>query len=149
MDKFPNADNCIDNIFAFLDDWTQYKNNYTFENEHVAPAEKRFVYPPLNFTGMWAAEASVIPGYCFAFGMEVWKWVDQLYEQMGRDFNTLLISFLFTQMGNAARFKTIIDAIQENQKNQEFELNMLRYGELIHLIFLEVQVLDKRDAPLI
>jgi hypothetical protein len=111
LDKFPNADNCIDNIFAFIDDWTQFQNNYTYETEYVKPEDTRYVYPPLNFTGMWAAEASVVPAYCWDFGTEVLVYIDTLYTQMGRDFNMLLISFLFTQMGNAARFKTIIDAI--------------------------------------
>lgn len=71
--------------------------------------------PLINLTGAIAGDAADIPEYCYqTFGIEMLDWWDEIYEEMSYDFNTLLISFLFTQMGNAPRFKDAIDIIEEN-----------------------------------
>ena len=50
-------------------------------------------------------------------------WV-ALYNEMGSNFNTMLLSFLFTQMGNALEYKSAIDLIAEAETNQEYETVM-------------------------
>jgi len=51
----------------------------------------------MNFTGALAGDMSEIPLYCYSvFGIEVLDWWETLYTSMSNDFNTLLISFLFT-----------------------------------------------------
>jgi hypothetical protein len=56
----------------------------------------------MNFTKMISEQFSYIPPYCYEFFfIEVYYWWSELYASMEYDFNFLLISFLFTQMGNA------------------------------------------------
>jgi hypothetical protein len=62
--------------------------------------------------------------YCFSFGLEFYNFYYALYQSMGYNFNTFLISFLFTQMGNAIEYKSAFERIKLNQKNQAYDLAM-------------------------
>ena len=102
IDQFDNSEDCLNTLIAFNDDWTQFGNNWTLETQYISPEERRYVYPLMNFTKMINEQFSYIPPYCYKFILvEVWNWGTDLYESMENDFNFLLISFLFTQMGNA------------------------------------------------
>jgi len=141
---FPTADLCTDAIFRFIDDTTQYENNQTLETQHIVAEDIRPFYPLINFTGMIAdGFADAVP-HCMGFGLEFYDFWAALYISMGNNFNTMLISFLFTQMGNAIDYKSAIDRITLNEQNQEYELVMYQYGRLVRLILFEITVIEPR-----
>jgi hypothetical protein len=122
-ENFDNSYNCIDELIAYNDDRVQFWNNVTFETMYTAPEDRRFIYPAMNFTKMIFEHVSFVPVYCYQFVfVEVYKYWLKLYLDMENDFNFLLISFLFTQMGNAPKFKNAIDQIQLNSETQEYVL---------------------------
>jgi hypothetical protein len=98
IDEFDNANNCQFAIIGGWDKWVQFQNNYTEETGgYIKPEDRVYVYPLMNFTGALAGDMSDIPLYCYSvFGIEVLAWWETLYNSMSYDFNTLLISFLFT-----------------------------------------------------
>jgi len=57
---------------------------------------------------------------------------------MGNDFNSLLISFLFTQMSQALQYKKNVDKIEENNENQNYKANFEAYGAILNLMFLQI-----------
>ena len=73
-------------------------NNLTEETGgYIEPDDRRYLFPLLNLTGALAGDASDIPVYCYeTIGIQFLDWWDNLYNSMSYDFNTLLISFLFT-----------------------------------------------------
>ena len=90
---------------------------------------------------------SYIPPYCYRFiFVEVWNWGTELYESMENDFNFLLISFLFTQMGNAQKFKNAIDKIQQNSEAQVYPLVFHEFGRILNLILLQIEPLTRRGT---
>ena len=98
----------------------------------------------MNFTKMLHDDFSDILPQCFQFvGFQVVDYCDQLYTDMGRDFTELLVSFLFTQMGNANRFRTAVVNIEENDKQQLYEKNAEEYGKILNLIFLNIEPLEE------
>lgn len=96
-------------------------NNLTEETGgYIEPDDRRYIFPLMNLTGALAGDASDIPVYCYeTIGIQFLDWWDNLYNSMSYDFNTLLISFLFTQMGNAMDFKDAIDNIDANSQGGE------------------------------
>jgi len=65
-------------------------------------------------------------------------WV-ALWVSVNSDFNNLLISFLFSQMTYAIRYKAAVDRMAENELTQNFIGNMTQYGIIINLLFLSVE----------
>lgn len=59
---------------------------------------------------------------------------------MNNDFNSLLISFLFSQMTYALQYKKQVDKIEENNENQNFKSNFESYGAILNLMFLQIEV---------
>lgn len=98
IDQFDNADNCMYAIIGAQDKYIQWQNNKTEERGgFVAISDRRYINPFMNLTGALAGDASDIPPYCYEMiGIEMLDWWDDLYTSMSYDFNTLLISFLFT-----------------------------------------------------
>lgn len=118
IEDFDNSDLCIEALIAFYDDTTQFINNVTIENNHIVNEDLRYMYPLLNFTKMIGSEFAEAWPYCYDFVfVEQYDYWVALYSAMNNNFNTMLISFLFTQMGNAKDFKTAIDKITENEEN--------------------------------
>jgi hypothetical protein len=140
---FSSADLCIDNVIAFMDDLTQLENNYTLEYQYIQAKDVRFLYPVMNFTKMISETfAEAVPA-CTSFSLQFYTYWVTLYIAMGNNFNTMLISFLFTQLGNAIDFKSAIDRIEENEKNQDYQLVMFQYGRIVRLIFFEIQIITR------
>lgn len=81
------------------------------------------VHPMLKVTELFGTNFSNIWPQCWDTTYEFIQYVTELYEGANRDFNTLLISYLFTQMGYALTYRRIITKIQENEENQQFEAN--------------------------
>lgn len=137
IDLFKTANKCIFAIIGFADDTTQFDNNITKEFEYTAPEDIKIAYPWLNFTGMIAGPfADCFPNcYEFVF-VEVNAYWINLYAQMDNDISVLIQAFLFTQMGNALKYRTAIDHIDDNNQNQTYAANFNEYGNLINLIFL-------------
>ena len=145
---FESADSCIDSLIAFYDDTTQFRNNLTLELNHIEGEDQRYLYPLLNFTGMVGLDLGDAVPFCFKFlYIEFLGYWSDLYTAMNNNFNTMLVSFLFSQMGNAKDFKSAIDKIAENEENQDYELVMFQYGRIVRLFVFEIQVLEER-APL-
>ena len=63
---------------------------------------------------MIASNFSAIVPNCYKFTSEIYNYGITLYKSMNNDINTLLISFLFTQMGNAKSYKSALDKIKLN-----------------------------------
>lgn len=53
---------------------------------------------------------------------------------MNGDISVLIQAFLFTQMGNAQKFKNSIDTIQVNNEVQNYIANFHEYGVIANLI---------------
>jgi hypothetical protein len=68
-------------------------------------------YPLLNLTKMIGTSAADIPLDCFRFGLQFSDYLNNLYAQMGSDPSVFLQAFLFTQMGNANKFRKAMVAI--------------------------------------
>lgn len=95
--EFEDADFCLDALIGFNDDLTQLRNNYTVETQFIQGEDRRWMYPLLNVTAMLAEDFAEIFPYCYRFfGIQIYKYYDELYNAMQRNFNTLLISFLFS-----------------------------------------------------
>lgn len=115
IDLFKNANKCIFSIIGFVDDTTQFDNNITKEFEFTDPDEIIAAYPYLNFTGMVAGPFAEVLPYCYEFlAIEALAYWNNLYAQMNNDFSILIQAFLFTQMGNALKYRTAIDHIDDN-----------------------------------
>ena len=74
----------------------------------------RPVYPILNFTKMIGTSAADIPKDCFTFFLQASQYWTDLYAQMNNDPSVFMQAFLFTQMGNANKFRKAMLAISEN-----------------------------------
>ena len=81
--------------------------------------------------------ADIFP-LCYNMSAEMWTYSNDLYRQMGNDFNSLLISFLFTQMSQALQYKKNVDKIEENNENQNYKANFEAYGAILNLMFLQI-----------
>jgi len=78
--------------------------------------------------------------YCYNMSAEMWTETRELYASMDNDFNSLLISFLFSQMTYALQYKKQVDKIEENNENQNYKSNFESYGAILNLMFLQIAV---------
>ena len=91
--------------------------------------------------------AEVLP-YCYEFfAIEALAYWNNLYTQMNSDFSILIQAFLFTQMGNALKYRTAIDHIDDNNQNQTYAANFNEYGNIVNLIFLQIRPFDDEIPP--
>jgi len=115
IDLFKTANKCIFAIIGFVDDTTQFDNNITKEFEYTPIEEIKIAYPWLNFTGMIGGPFADSFPYCYEFlAVEVDAYWINLYSQMNNDPSVLIQAFLFTQMGNALKYRTAINHIDDN-----------------------------------
>ena len=114
--NFPNAENCVLAFIGWVDQFTYVDNNLTLEYEYTEPLEQNIIYTPLNLTWLFATHHADLYPFCYEFSVEIYKFYDKQFKALNGDFNKFLINFLFTQMGNAKIFKSIIDSIEENNK---------------------------------
>lgn len=129
ISEFDTADKCMYAIIYFIDDITHFRNNVTEEFFFTPANERVYIYPFISFTQVWGTNFSSIFPECYdLIFVEVFDYFSSLYSQMESDFNTLLLSFLFSQMANANRFKSALDQIDEYTQNQQYELVMNVYG---------------------
>lgn len=77
---------------------------------------------------------------CWMTVKELLDYGKELWLGANSDFNTFLISYLFTQMGYALTYRRIITKIDENNENQAYEANMAQYGQIINQLFLSITV---------
>lgn len=103
-------------MIGWVDQFTFVDNNLTIEYEYTDPLKQNIIYTPLNLTWLFATKHADAYPYCYELIVEVYKFYDKQFIALNGDFNKFLINFLFTQMGNAKVFKSIIDSIEENNK---------------------------------
>mmetsp|Transcript_1657 Transcript_1657/g.2930 ORF Transcript_1657/g.2930 Transcript_1657/m.2930 type:complete len:148 (-) Transcript_1657:763-1206(-) len=104
----------------------------------------RPLYPFINFTKMLSEEFANSVPYCYEFlFVEFASYWAELYATMNNDFTTMLISFLFSQMGNAKDYKSALDKIAENELNQQYELVMFQYGRIVRLLIFEITLVEQ------
>ena len=92
-------------IVGVADNGFQFVSNYTWEYVYRPEEERNYMLPVLNVTKMVGVNfASIFPDcYRFIF-LEVWLYWEGIYISVGKDFNNLLLSFLFSQMQSAKKF---------------------------------------------
>jgi len=132
---FLNAGNCIGHIIGFVDDTVQFENNYTAELFYTPIEDIRWAYPVLNFTGMVSNDFAEIPYTCWLYWVEFYTYWMKIYSDNKSDVSIFIQAFLFTQMGNAKKFKSSIDTIADNNEVQNYIANFHEYGVIANLIF--------------
>jgi hypothetical protein len=124
----PTASDCTFAIIDTYDDYIDTRNNLTIETKYKTLEEFQPIFPILKITELFGTNFADIWPYCWDTTYEFIVYVRDLYINANRDFNTLLISYLFTQMGYALTYRRIITKIEENEQNQQYEANYAQYG---------------------
>ena len=135
---FPTADQCTNAAINSYDDYTETQNNFTYEFEYTKIENFKPIYPLMRTTEAFGTNFADIFPLCYNMSAEMWTYSNDLYQQMGNDFNSLLISFLFTQMSQALQYKKNVDKIEENNENQNYKANFEAYGAILNLMFLQI-----------
>lgn len=108
----PTSANCIDSLVFTLDDWTYFKNNLTDYNS------KSWEAPILNITRAVGGNFSNIPIKCLVFGNDYRAYTVSKYAGFNGKIGDIIIAFVFNFMGNSLKFKTALDDINNDIKNQ-------------------------------
>lgn len=129
--RMSSATLCQDALIFTTDDYTNTENNLTLELQHTNISTFKPIMPLLSVTKLLGTNFADAFPYCWATTDEFIDYVMNLYEGSQRDFNKLLISYLFTQMGYAQNYHRIMSKIEENNEKQNFEANYAQYGQII------------------
>lgn len=114
--KFSTAELCQNNLVYFVDEVIIFENNATYETLYTETAARRPIFPSISFTQAVGGNFSEVFPNCYKTGEEVYDFTYALWVNVLESFNNLLISFLFTQMTYAIRYKQAIDRIVENEE---------------------------------
>jgi len=97
ISEFASADYCMYAVVYFIDDMAHFRNNFTKEFFFTPADERIYMYPVISFTEIIGRNFSQIPPQCYEFMfVEVFDYATSMYVAMESDFNTLLLSFLFS-----------------------------------------------------
>ena len=97
-DNFPSSEKCVINdIVGTIDNFYQFQSNYTWEFWYQPVDNRNYLLPILNVTRMIGINfASAFPD-CYTFTvLEIGTYAQGIYTNVNKDFNTLLLSFLFS-----------------------------------------------------
>lgn len=119
----------------------------TLESKHIVNEDRRLFYPVLNYTKMIGTGLADSIPFCYQlFAVELYGYFESLYASMGYKPNTMIISFLFSQMGNAKDYKIALDKIADMEEVQNYQLVMFYYGRMARLLIFKIQVIEERGA---
>ena len=92
-------------------------------------------HPVMNFSKMIAGNMTRSVPTCYQFGLSVYTYESTRFAEYGNSISDFILSFLFNQMGNALAYKSIIDEIQLDEKNQYYTDIAYQYGRLVRKLW--------------
>ena len=95
---FQSADLCTNAILFVIDEYADMVNNFTLSFQYTPIQNFNPMSPTLALLKFVGVRIANCPVNCWNTILQVYNYVYSLYTSANNDFNTLLISFLFTQM---------------------------------------------------
>ena len=95
---FQSADLCTNAILFVIDEYADMVNNFTLSFQYTPIQNFNPMSPTLALLKFVGVRIANCPVNCWNTILQVYNYVFNLYTSANNDFNTLLISFLFTQM---------------------------------------------------
>jgi hypothetical protein len=93
---FQSADLCTNAILAVVDEYADMVNNFTLSFQYTPINNFNPMGPTLAVLKFIGVRIANCPVNCWNTILQVYNYVFGLYTSANNDFNTLLISFLFT-----------------------------------------------------